>query len=69
MNRRELAKKGFMGLIGALLGKPVKESKVSPAHWRIYDDGSCDLMSPDGRSVMMVADGYSLSDGTEIEHG
>ncbi len=70
MNRRELAKNGFVGLCGALLGNPPEEEpKVFPAHWQVYNDGSCDSMSPDRRSVMMVADGYSLSDGTEIKHG
>ena len=85
MNRRELAKNGFVGLCGALLGRKV-EGPITPDcpdigftvrtytckagdGWKVYDDGSCDLMSPDRRSVMMVADGYSLSDGTEIEHG
>ena len=70
MNRRELAKNGLVGLCGALLGKPPEEKpKVFSAHWQVYNDGSCDLMSPDRRSVMKVADGYTLSDGTEIEHG
>ncbi len=79
MNRRELAKKGFFGLCAFLLGKlPQKKvdgtvpacgtSSNATCHTIILPAGSpgwhgLDLSGP------KWDDDYSLSDGTEIEHG
>ena len=73
MNRRELAKNGFVGLCGALMGKKAKEPEpvgVPTTLWR-----TCTLGTEGNwvKSYNFLAvsgeDGYSLSDGTEIEHG
>ncbi len=72
MNRRELAKNGFLSLFGFLLGKKVEEPEVSytvtcctggPGDWKTI----CGTWRGTGNSP--EDEGYSLSDGTEIEHG
>ncbi len=81
MNRRELAKNGLVGLCGALLGKL---SKKQGAALPTCGTGS-DIMyhmyrAPVPTNIIAMPmgwtflteraeGGYTLSDGTEIEHG
>ncbi len=74
MNRRELAKNGFMGLFGALLGKlpekPVESPVLLSTTYLTTGEGGWKRI--EGTTIFPIpecADGYSLSDGTEIEHG
>ena len=99
MNRRELAKNGFFGLCGALLGKlfpsgypkrglagadicrirddwKAKEANTLQLTCGTDSDVTCHVSFPPGSvntwggwDFLKADDGYSLSDGTEIEHG
>ena len=83
MNRRELAKNGLLGLVGALFGKLPKKQKPALAlsTWGTDSDITYHTyhapVPANGIAMSMgwtfvddpEEDGYSLSDGTEIEHG
>ncbi len=63
MNRRELAKNGFLALCGALIGTApaVSSPPVTYTFGGSAVPWSC-VVDPDEDGI------YSLSDGTEIEH-
>lgn len=78
MNRRELAKNGLLGLIGALVGKlPNRGSDRISLTCDTHSGNLTYLVTFPAGSVNtwggwdFQKDGsdYSLSDGTEIEHG
>ena len=78
MNRRELAKNGFFGLCAFLMGKLPKkpETVIALSTWGTDSDVTCHVSFPPGSvntwggwDFLKVADGYTLLDGTEIEHG
>lgn len=68
MNRRELAKNGFLGLFGALMGKlPEKPDETINITMSTGSNGTWKRTSWTCLAGN-EEDGYSLSDGTEIEH-
>ncbi len=89
MNRRELAKNGFLALCGALLGKLFKTVKADTLQLAFHGtdtnsatatyyvwNGAWQRLCPESSNYYGFDlsgpewdDGYSLSDGTEIEHG
>ena len=70
MNRRELAKNGFLALCGALLGKLLKKQEQETINITT-STGSNGTWKRTSWTCLAgnAEDGYSLSDGTEIEHG
>ena len=54
MNRRELAKKGFMAACGFVCGKKVDDNSEPVARWHTYPDGSYDLIGPDSKTILDV---------------